>query len=342
MPGTILRWAETYKWRIILSVLIITFSALLAFEPHVWIFDAMDSLRIPYAIGLTIFTMITFIRNNKMLATSSAIALCMLAPGLWKYFKPEQPAIAEVKQAAIKKDDRADFSVLHFNVKENNKNVQEVANAALNSGADVLSFQEVHENTLNIIDKTVSPSYPYHLSDISIKGFGMAVYSKYPIEQRNVIVEKNFPILTGVIQVGDRAFHFISATTSTPTNEKDFDAQRRQFKFMADYANKIDSPLVVMGDMNSVPWSAQIEGFVKETKLRDSRKDLAGTFPANSIFQIPIDYIFHSDDISCISFGTLAQSTSNHLGIMGNYTFTGTKPSKQKKLFEKLNTPAVK
>lgn len=37
----------------------------------------------------------------------------------------------------------SDFSVLHFNVKENNKRITSVAEAALNSNADIVSMQEL-------------------------------------------------------------------------------------------------------------------------------------------------------------------------------------------------------
>jgi endonuclease/exonuclease/phosphatase (EEP) superfamily protein YafD len=114
---------------------------------------------------------------------------------------------------------------------------------------------------------------------------------------------------------------FISATTSTPTNEKDYANQIKQFKYITDYANTIDSALIVMGDMNAVPWSDQIKNFMQHTGLKDSRKDLSATYPAQSPFQIPIDYIFHSGEIRCIQFTTVGGTTSNHLGIIGYYNF---------------------
>ncbi|MBK9504946.1 MAG: hypothetical protein IPO03_06220 [Bacteroidetes bacterium] len=73
--------------------------------------------------------------------------------------------------------------------------------------------------------------------------------------------------------------------------------------------------------MNAVPWSEQVETLLKTTQLKDSRKDLSATYPAQSPLQIPIDYIFHSPELSCEQFKTQGGTTSNHLGIIGYYNF---------------------
>ncbi|MBC8046694.1 MAG: endonuclease/exonuclease/phosphatase family protein [Fimbriimonadaceae bacterium] len=325
MANVLLRWMDLYTWRIIFSVSIIAFSLILAFQPDFWIFDAMDALRIPYAIVLTAFTMFVFIRGNKMLATSGAIALLILTPGIWQYFKTGQAPVTETKKEIIKKEIQSDFSVVHFNVKENNKNILSVAKTAMESNADILSFQELNQQTLDPINEMLKEKYPYNMSDLSIKGYGMAIYSKYPITDTKVIVQHNFPLLTGKVNIGENTFQFISATVSSPKNEKGFEEQKKQFKVIGAYADSVKLPLVVMGDMNAVPWSEEIETFTKETKLKDSRKDLASTFPSNSIIQVPIDYIFHSTDLNCVDFGTLKQTSSNHLGIIGYYKFKNLK-----------------
>ena len=64
-----------------------------------------------------------------------------------------------------------------------------------------------------------------------------------------------------------------------------------------------------------------VETLLKTTQLKDSRKDLSATYPAQSPLQIPIDYIFHSPELSCEQIKTQGGTTSNHLGIIGYYNF---------------------
>ena len=313
------RFIDRYTWRLVLGGILIIASIILVTEPA-WFIAALDSLRIPYAVFLVIFITIFFIRGNNFLVTSGVIALLILAPGIWPYFKTAEKTPLE-ENIENNQVSESDFSVLHFNVKENNKRITSVAEAALNSNADIVSMQELKENSLQVIDTLMRTKYPYCLSDLSIKGFGLALYSKFPIDSGQVIIAHEFPMLVGSISINGKEFNFISATTSTPTNEKGFEKQVKQFKFITEYANKINGPLILMGDMNSAPWSNQIETLLKETNLKDSRKDLSATYPAQSPVQIPIDYIFHSQQLFCEKFNTLEQTSSNHLGIMGYYTF---------------------
>lgn len=314
-----IRWVEMYTFRAIVAALLIIASIILVIEPG-WMVAAVDSLRIPYAVFLVVFVMFFFLRNNYALASAGGIALLILAPGIWPYFKTASETPADVK-AEKNETVVADFSVLHFNVKENNKKIATVAEAALASNADIVSMQELKENSFAIVDPLMREKYQYVLNDLTSPGFGMAIYSKYPIEKTAVIKSHDFPLLTGNIVLKKGTVSFIAATTSTPTNEKDYDKQLKQFKFIAEQANTIDGALIVLGDMNAVPWSEQVETLLKTTRLKDSRKDLSATYPAQSPLQIPIDYIFHSQELSCEQFKTQGGTTSNHLGIIGYYNF---------------------
>lgn len=313
------RWVEMYTFRAIIALILIIASIILVIEPG-WLVAAADSLRIPYAVFLVVFVTFFFLRNNYALASAGVIALLILAPGIWPYFKTasETPANKKAEKNEIVS---ADFSVLHFNVKENNKKITTVSEAALSSNADIVSMQELKENSLAIIDPLMREKYPFVLSDLTSQGFGMAIYSKYPIASTAVIKSHDFPLLTGIIIIRKDTLNFIAATTSTPTSEKDYDKQLKQFKFIAEQTNAVHGPLIVLGDMNAVPWSEQVESLLKTTGLKDSRKDLSATYPAQSPLQIPIDYIFHSSELSCAQFKTQGGTTSNHLGIIGYYNF---------------------
>jgi endonuclease/exonuclease/phosphatase (EEP) superfamily protein YafD len=313
------RWVDRYPWRFALALVLVGFSLLMATEPS-WFIAAIDALRIPYAILLVAAIVFFFIRGIHLLTTASVLSLLILSPDIWPYFKTadELPAVDKAEKQIPAE---ADLSVLHFNVKEKNKNIASVAEAARHSGADIVSMQELHSASLAAVHPIMEKEYPYSISDVSVPGYGMAIYAKHPIINAEVKKVYDYVFITGYIQIGERVVAFISATTSTPTNEKDYANQIKQFKYITDYANTIDSALIVMGDMNAVPWSDQIKNFMQHTGLKDSRKDLSATYPAQSPFQIPIDYIFHSGEIRCIQFTTVGGTTSNHLGIIGYYNF---------------------
>lgn len=318
-----IRWVELYTGRFILAVLLISCSVIMVWEPG-WIVSAIDALRIPYAIFLVAFVMFFFLRSNYALATAGGIALLIIAPGIWPYFKTANETPAERREEKKAVVD-ADLTILHFNVKENNKKIQTVAEAALASGATIVSLQELRPDSFRIVDSLMRNTYPYQYSELDFPGFGMALYSRIPLTDTQTLAQENFPLLFTKVQVKGQTIYILAGTSSTPTNDKDFKKQAAEFAFMAQQVQSLQGPVFLMGDMNAVPWSEHIKGLLDRTQLKDSRKDLSATYPAQSPMQIPIDYIFHSDQIRCVQFTTVGGTSSNHLGLMGYYRIPPTR-----------------
>lgn len=320
-----LRWVDMYTGRFIIGLILIIASVIMVTEPA-WFVSMIDALRIPYALFLVAFIMFFFIRGNYALAMAGGIAFAIIAPGLWRYWKPanETPAAIQSEKNAIQE---SDFTILHFNVKEKNKHIATVAEAALQANATLVSLQELRPESFPIVDSLLRKSYPYRFVSLQYPGFGIALYAQIPFIDTLTLVSNGFPVLHGTVKVKDTDIHIFAATTSTPTNEKDYKRQAQEFAFITNAINQLQQPVLLMGDLNAVPWSEHIEKLLQTTGLKDSRKDLAGTYPAQSPMQIPIDYIFHSKQIRCIQFTTVGGTTSNHLGLLGAYTLAPEKKS---------------
>jgi endonuclease/exonuclease/phosphatase (EEP) superfamily protein YafD len=316
------RWLSLNKWELLASVAVVISSIIVVTEPN-FIAGGLNALRIPYAVFLTLYTIFFFIRNNKLMLSGGVIACLILFPGIWRYFRPGQVPENErlTEQRMDKIARQADFSMAHFNVKENNKFLDRLLADALAADADILSMQEIKPESFPQIDSTLRTHYPYSHVSLDYTGFGLALYSKFPItwDSTHVLYDQ-FPILTGHIQVAESTISYICVTTSTPTSEKGFEQQAKQFHVIGLLAKQETLPLVLAGDLNTVPWSSSMETLLEKTGLKDSRKDLAATFPSQSILvQIPIDYILHNRLLECAEFSTLSKSSSNHLGIIGYY-----------------------
>jgi endonuclease/exonuclease/phosphatase (EEP) superfamily protein YafD len=200
--------------------------------------------------------------------------------------------------------------------------MQQLAEDALSADADLLSMQEIRPETFPDIDAVLHQKYPYSKVSLDIKGFGIALYSRYPIKEDSTYIVNRFPVLTGVVEVPGGKVRYVCATISTPKSEKGFERQTKEFQLLAQLIRQDTLPVILIGDLNTVPWSTQMEFLLQKARLKDSRKDLAATFPSQSVLvQIPIDYILHGERLECLDFHTLSKSTSNHLGIMGYYTF---------------------
>ena len=63
---------------------------------------------------------------------------------------PEQKTV--IQREVVRADSQADLSVVHYNVKENNRYMDRLAEDVLAAGADVVSLQELRPETFPVAD----------------------------------------------------------------------------------------------------------------------------------------------------------------------------------------------
>ena len=215
------------------------------------------------------------------------------------------------------------FSIAHFNVLISNTEYESTIAAAINSKADFISFNEVTQAWADSLDRGLSGIYSYSkVVPNDESSFGIAVYSKYPLSDLKILCIEDIPNITGRIKLTDTSLYFITSHTKSPISNKNYKIRNRHIHAIANHLKTIEGPVVAAGDYNIVPWDSVINTFKKKAALVDSRQSLTPTYPAYlKIAQIPIDYIFHSDELDCLSFSTISGTSSDHLSIIGYYQF---------------------
>ncbi len=212
--------------------------------------------------------------------------------------------------------------VAHFNVLKTNKDHTSTINAAINSDADFISFQEVNSKWADSLIKGLEARYPYRLiKTIDDRFCGIAVFSRFPLSNIHIIDYGVTPNIIGKIEIEDGNFiDFICAHPQSPTRYFKYKIRNKHFRQMAAYLENINGPVIALGDFNAVPWDKNIMDFKRKTKMQDSRKSYVATWPNLFNFGlIPIDYIFHSNEIACLDFKSISGTSSDHFGIVGEY-----------------------
>jgi endonuclease/exonuclease/phosphatase (EEP) superfamily protein YafD len=213
------------------------------------------------------------------------------------------------------------FKVAHFNVLYNNTQFQQTISQALSADADILSFQEVSTDWAFRLMEGLEKKYPY-FAMTEHKVHGVAIFSRYPLENINTYHWTGEPNLTGDILYENKKVHFIATHTLSPRSPERFENRNQHLDQVANYVQNIDGPVLAIGDFNAVPWSQHIVKIKDNTDLKDSRKSISATFPAEYSLGLPIDYILHSDELSCLDFDTVDAHGSDHKGVIGEYAFT--------------------
>lgn len=214
-----------------------------------------------------------------------------------------------------------DFTVAHFNVYKFNHDFDSVIQSAVETDADLISFMEIDSKWDVKLKEKLMDDYPYIVS-IPRESccYGLSIFSKTKIHNADVEWFGEHPNVTGAIDVNDTTVQFVCSHTAAPTSLNRFKNRNDQIDEISNYVNNLDTPVLVIGDFNSVPWDVNINSFKKATGLSDSRKSLCPTYPAwLTALMIPIDFIFHSNELFCSSFSNIDTHSSDHYGVVGKY-----------------------
>ncbi len=198
------------------------------------------------------------------------------------------------------------------------------------SNADIIGLQEVVDNDpeRKIIDYLKSAGYNFVFAPVSKFWDGVeykdgpAVFSKYPIEKREIhILSKQDPRAAAQadIRIGNKILHVFS-THLLHTHQKESLIQEEQAKNLVSLVPKTKS--IIMGDFNALPDSNAIKMMSHSFKDADSQN-----LPTWSLYEAgcetckvkdivyKLDYIFTSEDLKTKNYKVEASKASDHLPI---------------------------
>lgn len=227
----------------------------------------------------------------------------------------------------IQKGDSFEFgdeqlSVLQFNVLVSNNQYHSTIESVKELNPDFISFQEVTQAWGDALEEGLQDEYPYFkIVSHDLETQGLAIFSKFPLENVTYHDWSGTANLSGIIKVGDEDVNFLSLHTRSPMTKDRWKNRNEHIKKAANHVAEKEGEFIVLGDFNTVPWDSQMIKFRKDTELVDSRKKLTPTYPAwgpKYLAQIPIDYIFHSKGIRCGSLDSI-KMTSDHNAVLGEF-----------------------
>ncbi len=208
-------------------------------------------------------------------------------------------------------------TIAHFNTSSATSGYSSLLDAVLQSEADIVSFQEVTPDWDAFLKNSLKDIYPHSACNVRIDPYGMAIFSKFPINQYDTFHYNEIPHQLVNVPIGEgKNVNIISAHVLPPVGKRLNDRARNHLYEIASEVTLKDEPSIVVGDFNLVYWSNEIRGFRDQASLENSRRDIS-----QNLLNIPYDHIFFSDQLECTNFKDLSDSISNHLGIVGTYQF---------------------
>ncbi len=167
--------------------------------------------------------------------------------------------------------------------------------------------------------------------------YGMHIYSRLPIEQPKIeyLVEADVPSFHAVITLrcGQAVrLHVLHPKPPSPTENEHSSPRDAELLVVARSLAKNQSPAIVVGDLNDVPWSHTAKLFRKTSGMLNPRigRRLLNTFHAGLPFlRWPLDHLYHSPHFQLIEMHRLPSIGSDHFPLFVSLLLTSTERKEQ-------------
>lgn len=206
--------------------------------------------------------------------------------------------------------------VAQMNVFQPNDDHDAVITAAIASGADVISFQEVSPEWATVLQRGLSAAYPYCRSVPGNNCYGIALFSRSPFLRIETASLLGRPILCAEVSTPAGPVRLLSVHATSPGSYAHFRERNAQLGALAAIVNDRSMPLVLFGDLNTVSWDHALIKLCQRTGLREHEDNTDATWPSlGGLALIPLDHILVTDELAITRLDMFTISGSDHRGV---------------------------
>lgn len=257
-----------------------------------------------------------FYRKIGLIVMSAALVCCHL---IWVYpdFKPAAP-ISDAAQGAPK------VTVYSHNVLFDNPVPEQLWSDIAERDADVVMLQELSINDLKALEKTEAyDKYAFRFTKATTSTDGLAIWSKYPLADTELVTSAGFPQMRATIEVDGK--HVVLWCVHTMAPVAGVDDWKADFSTLTKRVEKEDGHVVMAGDFNATMDHAPLRKLIDDASLTDVHTDLGKgslhTWPVDDGFArrlgglVRIDHGLVSDNVTPLHGGAANGAGSDHRSI---------------------------
>lgn len=302
-------WSVLRKDGPLPALLVVGFAAVLCYAP-----DLFLPMLLRAFLWQWVWLFLLMVAWNLVLRRwwSSAAFLCGAVLAYW-------PTSGLLKDTPVPAEAGHVLRIAQMNILQENKRYPEVIREALASHADVISFQEVDPTWAGVLDQGLVEDMPYRRTVAGTDRYGIALYSKMPFLQAEVLDLEGRPAVRAVLDTPAGPLALICVHTSSPGSLAGFRQRQAQLARIAQLAAGISEPLVVIGDLNTVSWDDAFLKLCRSTGLREPMEAPRATWPtAFGRSLIPLDHILTSSQLGLTDLVPMRIPGSDHRGLVAH------------------------
>lgn len=312
----LLTWANVERLSLaVIWLLIIVASAAGYFGMRDWRLELFANFKMQYYLGALVLCVIAAWRRYRVLLGLGVVAL------LWNGWEIFNFAPQSVEAAT------RTYRAISANVYSQNDQVERTEAWIRQQEPDFVALIEVTNKWDDALDrlKDILPYRQDALWGRQDRIFGSVLLSRYPPTDHRFNYAGVGSIPAEFI-TPDGPLLVLLVHPQAPMNEKAWEYRGHALGTIANFASEQADkrPILVMGDMNTTPWSPYYRNFVTQSVLDPVVTEFLPrrTWPTtNPLLWIPIDHFFLSDQLAAVSQWTGPDLGSDHYPIALDFCF---------------------
>ena len=166
--------------------------------------------------------------------------------------------------------------VISVNVHTANERSDLVKQLIRDQDPDVVLLLEVNAKWVAALEE-LQPVYPYRQVEFREDNFGIALYSKHALTACRTMYlgEAGLPTVVGEIEIAGKQLTIVGTHPLPPISRAYTALRNEQLEAVARYVASITGPKIVMGDLNTSPWSHCFSRLINERNCSTARGEEA-------------------------------------------------------------------
>lgn len=277
--------------------------------------DLLSNFRQPLLHLALVVLALNLVLRNRATAGWCGLAVFTLASGVVPWAMPESNTHGA----------RGELKIYHANVWTANEDHQRVLRQIEEEQPDIIALLEVNGRWMRALE-SLRETHPHHKLLPQEDNFGLALYSKLPLQEIQVLRFSTIPVdsLSAVVTLPEGEKLLLCLTHPVPPVSKaGFSSRNAALESMGQYLGSRGEPRVLLGDLNTAMWSHHYLGMESTSGMRNARRGFGvlGSWPADGWVRIPIDHCLVSPEIGVKGFRLLPSNGSDHLPFIAELTY---------------------
>jgi endonuclease/exonuclease/phosphatase (EEP) superfamily protein YafD len=212
------------------------------------------------------------------------------------------------------------FRIVLINVHTENQRYALVETFIRQNAPDVLVLEEVNDLWMQHLGP-LHDFLPYSCEQSQSDNFGIALFSKLPLT--NALIRSfgaaGVPSVSAEVEICGRRVLLIGTHPLPPGSAANTHLRDEQLAAVAEFVMARQMPTILVGDLNTTPWSSSFREFQHKSRLADSARGFGyqPTWPTMLLpMLIPLDHCLVSSELQIINRRRGVNVGSDHFPLV--------------------------